>query len=91
MKYRLLNVYFVSQKFSTAISKGLVCVDPSSMIFRDINNCLPVNTSQYTTPARFYSFNKLLSLHGVASNYRDKFIFYLYIRTLPLLYSLLHN
>jgi hypothetical protein len=49
---RLVNVYLVSQKFCTAISKGLGCVDPSSMIFHDVSNYLPVNTSPYTTSAR---------------------------------------
>ena len=74
-----VNVYLVSQKFSTAISKGLSCVDPSSMIFRDIKNYLPVNTSPYKTSGRLYFLNKLLRLHGAASKFRDKLICYWYI------------
>ena len=42
----------VSQKISTAISKGLGCVDPNSMILRNVSNYLPVITSPYITSAR---------------------------------------
>jgi len=50
--YRLVNVYLVSQKFPTAISKGSGCVDSSSMNFCDISNYLPVKTSPHKTSTR---------------------------------------
>jgi len=60
--------------FSAAISKGLGSVELSSIIFRDVSNYLPVNTSPHITDARLSS-----RLHGVALECRDKRICFLYI------------
>lgn len=69
----------VSQKFSTAISKGLDCVDPSNMIFRNFSKYLPVNTWPHITSVRLWSRNEMLRLHGVVSKCKKKLICYLYV------------